>query len=51
LNDPYDMQFDLRVDIDKEAVKTPALGKLWEGHYGKQPVPAGNQLGALVHRL
>jgi hypothetical protein len=46
LNDPYDMQFDLRVDIDKEAVKTPALGKLWEGHYGKQPAPAGNRLGA-----
>jgi hypothetical protein len=51
LNDPYDMQFDLRVEIDREAVKASALQKLWERHYGNQVPPAGNDLGVAINAL
>jgi hypothetical protein len=49
LNDPYDMQFDLHIDIDHELVKAIALQKTWDGFYGEQIVPAGNQLGAAIN--
>ncbi|MGF9763829.1 DUF2971 domain-containing protein [Microvirga sp. 0TCS3.31] len=45
------MQFDLRVEIDREAVKARALQKLWEGHYGDQVAPAGNRLGEVINAL
>jgi hypothetical protein len=32
LNDPYDMQFDLRYDIDRNIVRRMALEKLWEAY-------------------
>ena len=51
LNDPYDLQFDLRLDIDKDAVKSIALGKLWAAFYGAAPIPAGNRLGAAIRLL
>jgi hypothetical protein len=51
LNDPYDMQFDLRLDLDKEAVKATALGKLWAAFYSSEPVQAGNRFGAAIKLL
>jgi hypothetical protein len=48
LNDPYDMQFDLHIEADREAVKRLALEKLWDAHYGLQPAPVGNPLGLLI---
>jgi hypothetical protein len=47
LNDPYDMQFDLRYDIDRNIVRRMALEKLWEAYRGA-PVMVGNVLGVLM---
>lgn len=47
LNDPYDIQFDLHVDIDRDAVKAAALNKIWDAYYGDQPVLV-NLLGAVI---
>lgn len=49
LNDPYDTQFDLHVEVDRANVRALALKKLWEAHYGEQPGPVGNLLGAIIH--
>jgi hypothetical protein len=35
LNDPRDMQIDLRIDVDYAAMKPLVLQKLWDGHYGE----------------
>jgi hypothetical protein len=51
LNDPYDMQFDLHIDIDREAVKAATLQKLWDAFYGDQPAPVGNILGAVIRSV
>ncbi len=48
LNDPYDMQFDLQIDIDREALKATVLEKLWDAFYGDQPAPVGNPFGAVI---
>jgi hypothetical protein len=48
LNDPYDMQFDLHMEVDHEVVKALVLQKLWDGFYGGQIVPADNRLGAII---
>lgn len=47
LNDPYDIQFDLKFEFNREAVKVSTLNKLWEAYSGK-PVPVGNELGLLM---
>lgn len=49
LNDPYDMQFNLHFDVDRQSVISATLEKLWLSHYGDDPVPAGNQFGRLVN--
>jgi hypothetical protein len=51
LNDPYDMQFGLRIEMDAIEVKARALGKLWEQLYGEAPAPAGNQFGTAIDAL
>jgi hypothetical protein len=51
LNDPYDMQFDLHIEVDNEVVKAVALQKAWDSFYGEQIVPAGNQFGAAINLL
>ncbi len=48
LNDPYDMQFDLHIEVDREAVKRLTLEKLWDAHYGPHPAPVGNPLGVVI---
>lgn len=47
LNDPYDMQFDLRYEVDQQAVRRLALEKLWEAYRGA-PVAVENIFGVLV---
>jgi hypothetical protein len=48
LNDPYDAQFDLHIEVDREEVRRKALQKLWDAHYGPEPAPVGNALGVLI---
>ncbi len=48
LNDPYDMQFDLHVEVDRDEVKRLALEKLWDAHYGAEEPPIGNLMGLLI---
>jgi len=48
LNDPYDMQFDLHVEVDRVEVKRLALDKLWDAHYGAKEPPIGNLMGLLI---
>lgn len=51
LNDPYDMQFDLHMEVDHETVKALALQKLWDAFYGEKPVQVGNALGVTIQFL
>jgi hypothetical protein len=53
LNDPYDLQFDLHLEIDPAKLKRMALDKLFEAWYGSQPYKAapGNLAGILVERF
>lgn len=51
LNDPFDVQFDLRVEVDRAVVRELALQKLWDDHYGPDPGPAGNPFGVLVRAM
>ena len=49
LNDPFDMQFDLHVDADHDALKTAVLQKMWDAHYGEEEAPEGNELGVVIN--
>jgi Ribosomal protein L7/L12 dimerisation domain len=51
LNDPYDMQFDLKFDVDPEAVRKLALDRAWDALTGDKPAPVGNALGLLIRLL
>ncbi len=48
LNDPFDVQFDMHLDLDKEQIKAIALPKLWSIIYEDAPFEPGNQLGHLL---
>ena len=48
LNDPYDMHFDRRVDINPERVRELALQKMWEVYIGEREPPIGNRLSAAL---
>lgn len=47
-NDPFDVQFDLRIDIDRDEVRRLALQKMWDDLYGPEPEPAANLVGVLM---
>lgn len=47
-NDPFDVQFDMQVKVDREAVRQLALQKMWDDHYGDKPAPPGNPFGQLI---
>lgn len=51
LNDPFDMQFDLRVNFDRASVRSAALQKLRARHYGAEALPAGNRIGDVINAL
>ncbi len=47
-NDPFDMRFDLHVDIDHARVRNLTLKSLWDAHYSSEGVTVGNALGQLI---
>lgn len=51
LNDPYDAQFDLHIDVDQQEVRAATLQKLWDAYAGDQPAPVGNVLGIAIRWL
>lgn len=50
-NDPYDVQFDLRIDIDRAEVRRLTLQKMWDDQFGPDPEPAGNLFGSILRAL
>jgi hypothetical protein len=50
-NDPFDVQFDLHIDLDVGKAKERALEMLWDAHYSEQAVAAENALGAMIVAL
>jgi hypothetical protein len=50
-NDIFDLQFDLRFDVDREAAKRIALAKLWDAHYGENPPEPKNKFGHVIAAL
>lgn len=51
LNDPFDMQFDMSVNVDRERLKARALEKIWSLYSGVQPIPVKNPMGAMLELL
>ena len=51
LNDPFDMQFDMSIDVDREKLKESALEKMWGLYSSDRPIPAKNLAGALMEML
>jgi len=47
-NDPFVIQFDLHVEINREVVKSKALRLLWDVIYTDRSVPNGNILGKAI---
>ena len=48
LNDPFDMNFNLHIDVDFSRVKQLVLDQSYNDHFGESPAPPGNALGALI---
>lgn len=51
LNDPFDMQFNLSINVDREQLRVAALDKMWELYAGDQPIPARNIVGVMMELL
>jgi hypothetical protein len=49
-NDPFDMQFDLYVDLDQERVTRLTIDALWTAFYSAEGIEAGNPLGELIKK-
>lgn len=47
-NDPFDVQFDLHIEYDRESVVTKVLQIIIDGYEGRVPIAAGNLLGDLL---
>lgn len=50
-NDPFDVQFDLRIDVDRAQVRRLALTKIWDDLYGPEPTPPANLSGVLIRAM
>jgi hypothetical protein len=48
LNDPYDMQLNLLLGIDRKKLKAETLRRLWDAHYVEGAALPQNQLGKLI---
>ncbi len=48
LNDPFDMNFDLRIDFNLDRVRKMALDQGYNDHFGENPAEPGNTLGILI---
>jgi hypothetical protein len=44
-NDPFDIQFDLHVEVNREAVKEKAVRLLWDTIHSDESAPNENELG------
>jgi hypothetical protein len=52
LNDPFDIQFDLYVEIDEEKLRQLTLQKLWDAWYGPSYTPyPTSKIGGLIIKL
>jgi hypothetical protein len=51
LNDPYDVQFDLQIEINRKAVTVIALEKLWKNFYEGGPADSRNKFGAIIKEI
>lgn len=51
LNDPFDVQFDLHIDVDQDAVRRMALQKIWEDYSSADARRPGNLLGTMIQML
>jgi Protein of unknown function (DUF2971) len=47
-NDPFDVQFDLHIDYDRDRVANRAMQALVDGYLGRAPINPGNVLGKLL---
>lgn len=47
-NDPFDIQFDLHIDVDRESVKSQVLDLQWNAFYSDEPPPVGNKFGEVI---
>jgi hypothetical protein len=49
LNDPYDLQFDLHVELDADTLRKKTLDKMWNAWYGADPyVPSPDNIMGMV---
>ncbi|MBF6036821.1 DUF2971 domain-containing protein [Pseudomonas sp. P155] len=48
LNDPYDIQFDLKVDFDRDIVKRDAIEKIWKAYKGEYICVEGNKMRSVI---
>lgn len=48
LNDPYDIQFNLRIDFDREKVTRDALEKLWKAYKGELLCAEDNTMADII---
>jgi len=51
LNDPFDMQFNMSINVDREQLKAAALAKMWDLYASDQPIPARNLAGVMMEVL
>lgn len=51
LNDPFDVQFNLHIDVDEEAIKRMVLQKIWEDYSAADARQPGNLLGTMIQRM
>lgn len=47
-NDPFDMQFDLFVDLDQKKIRRHTIGLLWKAFYSPEELDAGNPFGESI---
>lgn len=47
-NDPFDVQFDLHAEYDRDKVAERVMQIILDGHAGRVPIVAGNVLGELL---
>jgi hypothetical protein len=50
-NDPFDVQFDLHVDYDRDRVADRAMQILVDGYFGRVPINPRNPLGYLLQMM
>lgn len=47
-NDPFDIQFDLNIDVDREMLKPKAIQLLWDIIHSDKAIPNGNVISEIL---